>query len=69
MQPTRMEKVAAIVKSLILRALVIYFVMSFIRGNTSKSPSVGKDSTGKPIPIPVSTNVYPNGTEFVGFVD
>ncbi|CAG7785118.1 unnamed protein product [Allacma fusca] len=63
-QPTRMEKFMALAKSLILRGLIIYFVMTFIRGNANK-PQATNSTGGAPAPASLaSTNIYPNGTEF-----
>jgi len=66
-QPTPLEKFLALAKSLILRALVIYFVMTFIRGSSNKAPAT--TPSGEPLPPKlVSTNIYPNGTEFDMYV-
>jgi len=70
MQPSPMEKFMAIVKSLILRAMVVYFVMSFIRGNGSKPAASSGQSAdgGKAPPSLASSNIFPNGTEFVSII-
>jgi hypothetical protein len=63
-----MEKFMALLKSLILRAMVIYFIMSFIRGNGSgvKTPVANTDPAGGKAPSSLaSSNIYTNGTEFV----
>jgi len=65
-QPTPMEKFVSICKSLLLRAMVIYFVMSFLRGNSS-TPKTATPG-GAPVNSLASTNLYENGTLFDLFV-
>ena len=61
-QPTAMEKVFSIAKSMIMRAMVIYFIMSFFR-RPAQTPPTGPD--GKPAPVKgVASNLFPNGTVF-----
>jgi len=65
-QPTPLEKFLAIAKSLIMRALVVYFIMYFIRSNAGKPSTTTSDASGK-VQAPASlasSNVFPNGTEF-----
>ncbi|XP_030383372.1 cleft lip and palate transmembrane protein 1 homolog [Scaptodrosophila lebanonensis] len=60
-QPTRIESFFAMTKSLILRALIIYFVSSFFRRpqtNTSQENSVNAG------PKITAWNFFENGTEF-----
>lgn len=63
-QPTPMEKFFSIMKSLILRALVVYFIMTFIKGS-SKAPAATTPGGSSKAPVSASVNVYPNGTELV----
>ncbi|XP_021947253.1 cleft lip and palate transmembrane protein 1 homolog [Folsomia candida] len=66
MQPTPIEKFMAICKSLILRAMVIYFVMSFIRGGGNKiAPATPSTGGIKPVAM---ENSFPNGTVFDMYV-
>ena len=43
-QPTTMEKIFAMVKSLLLRAIIFYFVLWLLRRNSSSRPSPGQDA-------------------------
>ncbi|EFN88050.1 Cleft lip and palate transmembrane protein 1-like protein, partial [Harpegnathos saltator] len=59
-QPSRLESLFAITKSIIIRALIIYFISSFFRrpDNNSKSPNTVSDTRLHAI------NIFPNGTLF-----
>ncbi|KAL6447230.1 hypothetical protein ACFW04_001484 [Cataglyphis niger] len=59
-QPSRLESFFAITKSLIIRALIIYFISSFFRrpDNNSKSPNAISDTRLQAV------NIFPNGTLF-----
>ncbi|KAF5289121.1 hypothetical protein FQA39_LY15223 [Lamprigera yunnana] len=56
-QPSRMESFFAITKSLIVRALIIYFITSFFRSRPQPQP--GNNSA---IPALVAKNMFENGT-------
>jgi len=60
-QPTRMESAMAMIKSLLLRAMVIYFVMSFFR---KPQPQTAPNGSGSTVPSMSATNMFPNGTEY-----
>ncbi|XP_034472871.1 cleft lip and palate transmembrane protein 1 homolog [Drosophila innubila] len=61
-QPTRMESFFAMTKSLILRALIIYFVSSFFR---KPQPNAGQDSAvANAGPKITAWNYFENGTDF-----
>lgn len=59
-QPSRLESFFAITKSLIIRALIIYFISSFFRrpDNNSKTPHAVSDARLQAV------NIFPNGTLF-----
>lgn len=59
-QPSRLESFFAITKSLIIRALIIYFISSFFRrpDNNSKSPHTTSDTRLQAV------NIFSNGTLF-----
>lgn len=64
-QPTKLESFFALTKSLIIRALIIYFVSSFLRKPASTpevSPNV-PDGAPTPSRLP-ATNLLQNGTLF-----
>jgi len=62
-QPTPLEKFFALAKSLILRALMIYFLMTFWRSN-SKPAAPASSGGGAQAPASLaSANVFINGTE------
>ncbi|XP_063621101.1 putative lipid scramblase CLPTM1 [Cydia splendana] len=60
MQPTKMESFFAITKSLILRALVVYFITSMFRQPAAPKPEVNSPTGAPRIP---SINMFSNGTE------
>lgn len=68
--PSRMESFFSVTKTLILRALVIYFISSFFRSpapaaNNTQTTSVGPN--GKPLPVvqrQPAWNYFENGTIF-----
>ncbi|XP_012219358.1 putative lipid scramblase CLPTM1 [Linepithema humile] len=59
-QPSRLESLFAVTKSLIIRALIIYFISSFFRrpDNNPKSPNTVSDTRLQAV------NIFPNGTLF-----
>lgn len=67
-QPTGMEKFMSIVKSMIMRGLVIYFVMSFFRRPQTPPPgspgSPGTADGSVQLPQGAATNLFQNGTLF-----
>ena len=64
-QPTAMEKIASIVKSMLMRGLVIYFFMSmFRRGQPPPGQTAGADGTVQ-LSNGAATNLFENGTVFV----
>jgi len=63
-QPTAMEKIASIVKSMLMRGLVIYFFMSmFRRGQPPPGQTAGADGTVQ-LSNGAATNLFENGTVF-----
>lgn len=60
MAPSRLESFFAITKSLIIRALIIYFITSFFRRPAS-SPTQNLDAGPVAAKAP-AWNIYPNGT-------
>ena len=60
-QPSPMEKFFAIVKSMLLRGMVIYFVMSMFR---RPAPDPAPGSPGSQIAKGAATNLFANGTAF-----
>ncbi|XP_017046272.1 cleft lip and palate transmembrane protein 1 [Drosophila ficusphila] len=62
-QPTRMESFFAMTKSLILRALIIYFVSSFFRRPAPDATSQDKSVTNAGPKI-TAWNYFENGTNF-----
>ncbi|KAH8279613.1 hypothetical protein KR018_007879, partial [Drosophila ironensis] len=60
-QPTRMESFFAMTKSLILRALIIYFVSSFFR---RPQPAANQDKSVAGAPKINAWNYFENGTNF-----
>ncbi|XP_055299231.1 putative lipid scramblase CLPTM1 [Sitodiplosis mosellana] len=65
-QPTKLESFFAITKSLIIRALIIYFVSSFLRKPASTPTEVNPTAPGGAAPparLPAS-NFFQNGTLF-----
>lgn len=59
-----MESAMAIVKSLIIRALIIYFVTSFFRRPSTTTTTSNGQQTG----IGAARNIFPNGTELSLYV-
>ncbi|XP_050346806.1 putative lipid scramblase CLPTM1 [Nymphalis io] len=59
MQPTKLESFFAITKSLIMRALIVYFITSLFR-----QPSAPKTDVNSPVGAAPTTavNMFPNGT-------
>lgn len=65
-QPTKLESFFAITKSLIIRALIIYFVSSFLRKPATTPTEVNPNAPGgapPPTRLP-ATNFFQNGTLF-----
>lgn len=63
-QPTRMESFFATTKSLIVRALVIYFITSFFRRPQTGNVTTPETGVGQPGSRNPSWNYFDNGTEF-----
>ena len=61
-QPTGMEKFLSIVKSMIMRGLFIYFIMSVFKRPQPTAPPA-KDGTVQ-LPNGMATNLFANGTLF-----
>lgn len=59
-----MESFFAVTKSLILRALVIYFISSFFRSPATKTEQKSMAPGGANIANPAAWNLFPNGTYF-----
>lgn len=59
MQPTKLESFFAITKSLIIRALVVYFITSMFRQPSAPKTDVNSVSTTARLP---SVNMFTNGT-------
>ncbi|XP_030031236.2 LOW QUALITY PROTEIN: cleft lip and palate transmembrane protein 1 homolog [Manduca sexta] len=59
MQPTKLESFFAITKSLIIRALVVYFITSMFRQPSAPKPDLSNQSGSVRVP---ATNMFPNGT-------
>jgi len=65
MQPSPFEKFMALAKSLFLRAMMIYFLMTFWRSN-SKPAQTATGGGGAQAPASLaSSNIFINGTELV----
>lgn len=60
MQPTKLESFFAITKSLIIRALVVYFITSMFRQPQAPKPEVNSPTGAPRVP---ATNMFTNGTE------
>nr|CAD7570481.1 unnamed protein product [Timema californicum] len=60
-QPTKLESFFAVTKSLILRALVIYFITSFFRRPSTTDAPVASADGSSPAKIP-AFNLFENGT-------
>lgn len=70
-QPSRLESFFAVTKSLIIRALVIYFISSFFRKPQATTPVVGENAVGGGEPggpRNPSWNYFENGTQYDLFV-
>nr|CAD7261209.1 unnamed protein product [Timema shepardi] len=63
-QPTKLESFFAVTKSLILRALVIYFITSFFRRPSTTDAPVASADGSSPAKIP-AFNLFENGTVMV----
>ena len=64
--PSRFESFISVVKTLIFRALIIYFITNFFRGKPP-TPSTNSTQSGQ-VRLPAS-NIYRNGTIFVSTVN
>lgn len=62
-QPSPMEKFMAIAKSMIIRAMIIYFVMSFFR-RPAQPPAGSAENQNPATPRGAATNLFENGTVF-----
>ena len=65
-QPSAMEKVFAIVKSLLMRGMIIYFVMTMFR-KPQTTPQVDPNNPNAPttqLPRGAASNLFMNGTVF-----
>ncbi|CAG2068182.1 unnamed protein product, partial [Timema podura] len=60
-QPTKLESFFAVTKSLIIRALVIYFITSFFRRPSTTDAPVASSDGSSPAKIP-AFNLFENGT-------
>ena len=63
-QPTTSEKILSIVKSLITRGLIFYFIMSFFR-KPQQAPQQGSAGPGSVKVSSAATNLFENGTLMV----
>ena len=64
-QPTAAEKVFATVKSLLMRGLIIYFVMTMFRRPQQTPPTAGSGNEPAPqLPKGAASNLFINGTIF-----
>jgi hypothetical protein len=61
-QQSRFESFVSVVRTLIVRALIIYFITNFFRGKTP-TPQTNSTQSGQ-VRLPAS-NIYRNGTMFV----
>lgn len=59
MQPTKLESFFAITKSLIIRALVVYFITSMFRQPSASKPEMSSPAGSVRVP---AVNMFPNGT-------
>lgn len=62
-----MESFFSILKSLIVRGLIIYFVTSFFR-RPSPSPVTTPTTSGLPVPSIAARNLIPNGTALTLYI-
>lgn len=65
-QPSKLESFFAFTKTLIVRALVIYFITSFFR--KPATPPIDNNSVGAPEEKIAAWNMFPNGTVYDLFV-
>ncbi|KAF2904951.1 hypothetical protein ILUMI_01232 [Ignelater luminosus] len=63
-QPTKLESFLAITKSLIVRALIIYFITSFFRGRPQQPSNSTAGGTGPPL----ARNMFENGTKMCLYI-
>jgi len=64
-QPTPLEKVMAMMKSLFLRGMVIYFVVSVFRRPTTPAPAASEGGVSVPsLPKGAAVNLFTNGILF-----
>lgn len=64
-QPGAMEKIFGIVKSLLMRGMVIYFVMQFFRRPAAPAANTVENADGTAtLPRGAATNLFENGTVF-----
>ena len=61
-QPSAMEKIFAIVKSMLLRGMVIYFIMTMFR--RPQTDTSGTPSAAQSLPKGAASNLFVNGTNF-----
>lgn len=61
-QPTKLESFFAILKTLIIRGLIVYFIASFFRRPATVDPGPGGVGSTK---VP-AFNIFENGTVMVG---
>ena len=67
-QPSASEKVFAIVKSMLMRGMIIYFFMQFFRRpQPTQTGAPGADGTVQ-LPKGAATNLFENGTLFVSYI-
>ncbi|CAG9838081.1 unnamed protein product [Diabrotica balteata] len=57
--PTKMESFLAVVKSLIIRAMIMYFIFSFFRSPQPQKPT---NDQGVKMPQTAARNIFPDGT-------
>jgi len=64
-QPTPLEKVMAMMKSLFMRGMVIYFVVSVFRRPAAPPPNASEGGVAVPnLPKGAATNLFTNGLLF-----
>ncbi|CAG9766664.1 unnamed protein product [Ceutorhynchus assimilis] len=66
-QPTRLESFFAVSKSLIIRALIIYFISSFFRGGQKPAQPVNSVSPSG-APVTQARNIFSDGTPLTLYV-
>lgn len=62
--PSRFESFISVTRTLIIRALIIYFITNFFRKQTPTTPPAGESGQPGQARLPAS-NFFPNGTLFV----